>query len=108
MEFAGVTIPAGDAIMAPYTAVARDPDQHGPDADHFDVTRDQRTKHLAFGDGPHVCVGSHLARLETRIALRSLFRRHPDLELAAAAADLPPVPSLFSNSARALPVRLRR
>lgn len=108
VEFAGVTIPAGDAIMAPYTAVARDPRQHGPDADRFDTTRDQQTRHLAFGDGPHVCVGAHLARLETGLALRSLFRRHPDLELAVAADDLPPVPSLFTNSAAALPVRLAR
>jgi cytochrome P450 len=105
-EFAGVTIPAGDAIMAPYTAVARDPERHGPDAHLFDITRESKTKHLAFGDGPHVCVGPHLARLETRVALRSLFARHPRLELAVDAADLPPVESLFTNSVRSLPVRL--
>lgn len=106
VEFAGVPVPAGDAIMAPYTAVARDPQQHGPDADLFDITRDRKTKHLAFGDGPHVCIGAHLARLETRIALRSLFGRYPHLRLAVDPADLPPVQSLFTNSVRSLPVRM--
>ncbi|XVQ09982.1 cytochrome P450 family protein [Spirillospora sp. CA-255316] len=106
LEFAGVTIPAGDAIMAPYTAVARDPEQHGPDAHLFDISREPRTKHLAFGDGPHVCLGPHLARLETRIALKALFTRYPRLELAADPADLPPVASLFTNSVSSLPVRL--
>jgi cytochrome P450 len=82
------------------------PEQHGPTAHLFDTARDQRVKHLAFGDGPHVCPGSHLARLETRIALQALFRRYPRLELVADAADLPPVRSLFTNSADRLPVRL--
>ncbi|GAA3934185.1 cytochrome P450 [Actinomadura viridis] len=106
VEYAGVTIPAGDAIMAPYTAVARDPEQHGPDADLFDLAREPRAKHLAFGDGPHVCLGPHLARLETRIALQALFERYPRLEPAADPAALPPVASLFTNSVSTLPVRL--
>lgn len=106
LEFAGTTIPAGEAVMAPYTAVARDPEQHGPDAHLFDITRTPRTKHLAFGDGPHVCLGPHLARLETRIALERLFTRHPDLTLAADPATLRPVPSLFTNSVTTLPVNL--
>lgn len=106
LELGGVTIPAGEAIMAPYTAVNRDPAQHGPTAHLFDVARTPRAKHLAFGDGPHVCPGAHLARLEARLAVRSLVARHPGLRLAADPAELPPVPSLFTNSAAALPVHL--
>ena len=102
---AGVTIPAGDAILAPYSGVGRDPAQHGPDADEFDITS-YHERHLAFGDGPHLCLGASLARVEATIALRALFERFPGLALAAPPAALIPVPSLFSNSVRALPVRL--
>jgi cytochrome P450 len=38
-------------------------------------------RHVAFGRGPHVCIGAALARAELRIALSTLFRRLPDLEL---------------------------
>ncbi|MFV2173213.1 cytochrome P450 [Actinomadura sp. LOL_016] len=106
LDIGGVTVPAGEAIMAPYTAANRDPVQHGPTAHLFDVAREPRAKHLAFGDGPHVCLGAHLARLETRLAVQTLVARHPGLRLAADPATLPPVPSLFTNSASTLPVHL--
>jgi cytochrome P450 len=105
VTIAGVTIAKGDAILAAYSGVGRDPRQYGPDADRFDVTRAPQ-RHLSFGGGPHVCLGAHLARLEAGIALPALFARYPDLRLAADPATLPPVPSFFSNSAAVLPVQL--
>lgn len=105
IEIAGTTIPAGDAILAPYSAVGRDTAHHGPDAGGFDITRDPR-RHLAFGHGPHVCLGAALARLEANIALPALFARYPGLRLAVDDAELRPVGSMFSNSVRALPVHL--
>jgi cytochrome P450 len=108
ITIAGVTIPAGEAILAPYSGVGRDPHQHGEDADRFDVTRQQTEKHLAFGGGPHICLGAHLARLEGTLALRGLFTRYPHLALATDPANLDPVPSLFSNSATTLPVQLSK
>ncbi len=104
---AGVTIPKGDAILAPWSGVNRDPAQFGEDADRFDITRTSQ-KHLAFGGGPHVCIGPRLARLEAAIALPELFARYPDLRLAVDPAELTAVPSLFSNSVRSLPVYLGR
>jgi cytochrome P450 len=104
IEIAGVPIPRGEAILAPYSGVGRDPAAHA-DADSFDITRPP-SRHLAFGGGPHVCLGAHLARLEATVALPALFERFPRLSLAVPAAELPPVPSFFSNSAAALPVRL--
>ncbi|HEY3690511.1 MAG TPA: cytochrome P450 [Pseudonocardiaceae bacterium] len=101
-----VTIPVGEAILAPYSAVGRDPAHHGPHADEFDITRTKPAAHLAFGGGPHRCLGAHLARAETTAALRGLFTRYPDLTLAAPADQLVPVASLFSNTVAALPVRL--
>ncbi|MFI6290754.1 cytochrome P450 [Nonomuraea sp. NPDC050790] len=103
LTVAGVTIPAGEAVLAPYSAVGRDPGQHGEDAARFDITREQR-RHLAFGGGPHVCLGAALARMEAAVALPALFSRYPEMSLVA--AQIPPVPSLFSNSAATLPVRL--
>ncbi|WP_214316558.1 cytochrome P450 family protein [Nonomuraea sediminis] len=102
---AGVTIPAGEAILAPYSAAGRDGGRYGETADRFDITRSQE-RHLAFGGGPHVCLGASLARQEATIALSGLFTRYPDLSLAAPVSSLAPVPSLFSNSAAVLPVRL--
>ncbi|MEU6425500.1 cytochrome P450 [Microbispora sp. NPDC046973] len=101
----GVTIPKGDAILAPWSGVNRDPAKYGPDADKFDITRPNQ-KHLAFGGGPHMCVGPALARLEAAVALPALFARFPDLRLAVDSAELTAVPSIFSNSVTSLPVYL--
>lgn len=105
IEIAGVTIPRGEAVISPFSGVGRDPSQHGPAADEFDIRRPP-VRHLAFGSGPHVCLGAHLARLEATVALPALFDRYPELSLAVPAGELPPVPSFFSNSAAVLPVRL--
>jgi cytochrome P450 len=108
LEIGGVTIPAGEVILAAYSGVGRDPRQHGPDADRFDVTRTPDSRHLAFGGGAHVCPGAHLARLEAILALENLFTWYPHVTLVVDPAELPPVPSLFSNSVQELPVRLTR
>ncbi|MEV5544195.1 cytochrome P450 [Saccharopolyspora shandongensis] len=105
ITIAGVTIPRGEAILACYSGAGRDLARHGPAADRFDITR-ETTKHLAFGGGPHICLGAHLARLEATLALPALFHRYPELSLAVDAGELVPFPSLFSNSTQALPVRL--
>ena len=52
-------------------------DEEFPDAARVDFAR-ERNRHLAFGGGPHRCLGSHLARLELRVALEELHRRIPD------------------------------
>jgi cytochrome P450 len=105
LEIGGVLIRKGDAILASYGAAGRDPRQHGPTADRFDLTREQR-RHLAFGHGTHSCLGAALGRIEAEIALSSLFARFPELRLAA--DDWTPVPlsSFVSNSIEELPVLL--
>ncbi|MCZ0982864.1 cytochrome P450 [Streptomyces diastatochromogenes] len=105
ITLAGVTIPKGDAILAPWSGVNRDPGQYGQSADRFDITRPVK-RHLAFGTGPHVCIGPALARFEAMAALPPLFARYPQLRLAVDPADLQPVPSIFSNSVTGLPVHL--
>ncbi|MEV8636609.1 cytochrome P450 [Streptosporangium sp. NPDC051023] len=107
LDVDGVRIPAGDAILATYFAASRDPHQHGPLADRFDVDREP-AEHMAFGVGLHHCIGAPLARLEALIALPALFDRFPDLHLAAGTEQLQRLPSLVIHGWSELPVRLTR
>jgi cytochrome P450 len=84
VEFHGETIPAGSAVLCLVGAANRD-DRRFPDGDTFDMRRDDGTS-LAFGFGPHFCLGAALARLEGRVALEELLRRFPawDVDLDGA------------------------
>lgn len=101
----GVTIPQGEAIYAAYSAVGRDPRQHGPTADVFDITREARPN-LAFADGVHRCVGVLLAKEEALVALEALFTRYPELRLAARPDEIKPAQTFYTNSVESLPVHL--
>jgi cytochrome P450 len=101
----GITINQGDAILAGYAAAGRDPALHGDTADHFDLTRPNKD-HLAFGHGPHFCLGAPLARLEARVALPALFTAFPELALAVPGASLAPLESFIANGHTELPVSL--
>lgn len=74
----GVVIRKGDAITVAFAAAGRDPELHPQCPERFDPTRSSK-EHLAFGHGPHFCLGAHLARLEADVALSTLFSRLPDL-----------------------------
>ncbi|MFJ6934811.1 cytochrome P450 [Streptomyces sp. NPDC101132] len=103
----GTVIPRGTPVLAGYSAAGRDRSAHGPDADRFDVTRTTEARHLSLGHGPHYCLGAPLARMEAVTALRALFTRFPDLDLAVPEERLTRHASFVGNSVRALPVRLR-
>ncbi|MFC9340777.1 cytochrome P450 [Streptomyces sp. NPDC057020] len=103
VEIGGVTIPAGETVMLSLASANRDPDRF-PDPDRLDVHR-RDGGHLALGHGIHYCVGAPLARLETQIAVSTLLRRFPDLELAAPRDDLRWRPSMRARGLIALPVR---
>ena len=74
------TINEGDLVRISIAGANRDPLVF-PDPDQFDPTRANLRRHLAFAQGPHVCVGVHLARLEARAALGALVQRLPNLRL---------------------------
>ena len=71
---------AGDLVRLSITGANRDPAVF-PDPDASTCTGPTAGRHLAFAQGPHVCVGVHLARLEARTGLRSLLARLPGLRL---------------------------
>ena len=78
----GITLPRGTPIMPMLGCANRDPDAfEAPEA--FRIHRPHR-HHLAFGYGPHYCLGAHLAKLEAEVALRALFQRYPRLGLSEA------------------------
>jgi cytochrome P450 len=80
IDIGGVPIGAGEFVGVSVIAANRDPAVFA-DPDRFDPSRPNARRHLAFAQGPHVCLGVHLARLEARIGLGALTRRFPGLRL---------------------------
>jgi cytochrome P450 len=76
----GVEIPAGAKLLLYLGAANRDPTVF-PDADVFDVERENAKRHLSFGYGAHLCIGAPLERLELTVVLEELSRRLPHLRL---------------------------
>ncbi len=72
-ELAGVPIEAGADIALLIGAANRDERKY-TDPDRYDMFREQR-QHVGFGFGVHVCLGMHLARMESRVAINTLFDR---------------------------------
>jgi hypothetical protein len=83
MEFGGVHIPAGSVVYAALNSANRDEDVFGADSETMNVRRENAKKHIAFGTGPHTCMGNHLAKMEIVVMLEELTRRLPHLKLAA-------------------------
>ena len=79
IEVAGTAIPAGSVVLLSATSANRDPRKWGDTADDFDITRQDAKDQVAFGGGPHFCLGAALARLEGQIAIPRIVRRFPDL-----------------------------
>jgi cytochrome P450 len=77
--FAGTPLRQGDIVYPLLAAANRDPSRW-PQPDRFDVRREIKA-HMGFGYGPHLCLGAHLARLETRIALEYLLAHAPEYRL---------------------------
>jgi cytochrome P450 len=80
VTIAAVDLKAGDSVTLLIGAGNLD-DAEFDGADGVDFER-ERNRHLAFGAGPHRCLGSHLARLEVRVALEEWHRRIPHYDVA--------------------------
>lgn len=79
-ELGGVAIPAGAKVVVMFGSANRDESLFGCPND-FDIERPNAREHLAFGKGPHFCVGASLSRLEGNIALERLSDRIASVSL---------------------------
>ncbi|WP_208024594.1 cytochrome P450 [Amycolatopsis pithecellobii] len=107
-ELAGRTLPRGEGVMVVMAAANRDPQVY-EDPDRLDITRfagqAPPPRPLSFGGGVHYCLGSHLGKLEVRLAIDALLRRAPDL---APAGEPVWRDTVAIHGLDSLPVRLRR
>jgi cytochrome P450 len=78
-EVEGVALPAGAVVDVCIGSANRD-ERRWERSEQFDIFR-KRTPHLSFAAGEHTCMGLHLARMETRVALESLLTRLTDIKL---------------------------
>jgi len=93
-------IKAGDKVVMYFGAANRDPEQFA-DPDQLDLSRTPN-EHVAFGGGPHVCLGQHIARLEIDAILVEVLTRLQDLEIVGEPQWLA---SNFISGPRTMPVR---
>jgi cytochrome P450 family 142 subfamily A polypeptide 1 len=77
----------GEKVLMLYPSANRDEDVF-EDPDAFRI--DRKPHHLAFGIGPHFCLGANLARMELRVALEELLRRFPDMEYSRGGPEIRP------------------
>jgi cytochrome P450 len=101
-ELNGANIRAGDKVVMYFGAANRDAARF-EHPDTLDVSRPPES-HLAFGAGPHVCLGQHIARIEIDAMLREVLSRMSDFELAGEPEWLP---SNFISGPKAMPLRFR-
>jgi cytochrome P450 len=101
VEISGSPVPAGGMLSVVVGSANRD-ERHYDDPDRF-ILRRRNDDHLAFGFGAHFCAGSHLALLETRLALNALLDRLPNLRLDRRDEDVHVVGLAFRSPNR-LPV----
>lgn len=94
----GVEIPAGSTIMVNLGAANRD-SSRWLDPDRFDLTR-ERQGHVGFGYGAHLCIGQHLAKMETEVLVQTLLDELPGLRLDPDAAPPAIVGTLLRSPAR--------
>ena len=100
-ELLGTPLPKGAVVHICLGAANRDPERWA-DPDAFDISRSLKPT-FAFGGGPHVCLGQHVARAEMTIAINALLDRLPNLRLDPD-AEPPRFIGFYERGATAIPV----
>jgi cytochrome P450 len=97
----GVEVPA-QAVVIVNVGSANHDEKYWERSEEFNIHREQR-QHLAFAFGPHMCLGMHLARMETRVLFERIFTRLPNLRLDPA-VEAPHITGMTFRAPPALPV----
>ncbi|MFA7585731.1 MAG: cytochrome P450 [Novosphingobium sp.] len=103
----GTVIPAGAHVMLVY-ASGNDDETVFPDPRKFDPARPNLGRHVAFGGGPHRCIGLALARMEVKVMAQEVARRMADIRLAIPAADVRYMPTVATHTIESLPITFTR
>ncbi|MGB0906192.1 MAG: cytochrome P450 [Maricaulaceae bacterium] len=102
-ELGGQKIAKDEKVIFWYGAANRDPSVF-TDPDRFDILRPNADKHLAFGHGPHKCLGSRIANMQLRIAYEKILDRFPDIHWTG---EQTITPNNFVHAISSLKVKLR-
>lgn len=105
-ELGGMAIPAGATVQLRYAAANRDPAKF-PDPDKFDIDRANARTHLAFGKGPHMCVGNMLSRKEMFVAFDELLDRLDTFAIADE-GGITVLPNILLRGVTRLPITFSR
>lgn len=103
VDLGGKTLPAGAHLLLMY-ASANDQDDVFDCPRKFDMDRPNLGRHVAFGGGPHRCIGLSLARMEIRVAAREVIRRMTDIKLAIPLEEIRYLPTVATHSIEHLPI----
>ncbi len=106
VELRGTRIPRGEQVMVVLASANRD-ERKFSNPDKLDIQRTEN-RHLAFGHGIHYCLGASLARMEGKIAINTLLRRIPNIDLNIFPSELQWRPSLVARGVMSLPVKFNR
>ncbi|MGI5148042.1 cytochrome P450 [Plantactinospora sp. CA-294935] len=101
----GTEIPAGSRLLVLYQAANRDP-AAWEQCPHLKLDRPNASAHLAFGKGPHACIGSSLARLEGVVVVETLLDRVAGITLLTPRDEVPYLASFINHGPTSLPARL--
>ncbi|WP_019637875.1 cytochrome P450 family protein [Paenibacillus fonticola] len=104
LEFKGVSMKRGESVIISLSSANRDPEQFN-DPDLFDISR-EKSPHLAFGKGIHLCLGAPLARLEGEIAINTLLKQYPNIRLKADVSELEWRPGMIVRGVKEMPLYL--
>ena len=105
-ELGGMAIPAGSVVQLRYAAANRDPSKF-ENPDKFDIERANARAHLAFGKGPHMCVGNMLSRKEMLVAFDELLSRLKDFKVADE-SGIAILPNILLRGVTRLPITFEK
>jgi cytochrome P450 len=103
----GVEVPKGSFLWLAYASGNRDADEFS-EPDTFDIDRQQKVRHLTFGQGEHFCLGAPLARLEAKVGISALLRRLDDIALRDSPTSVPYRPSFVMHAPQQLHLTFTR
>jgi len=99
----GTTIPAHAHMLLVYGS-GNDDETVFPNPREFDITRPNLGRHVAFGGGPHRCIGLALARMEVKVAAREVVRQMKNIQLAIPESEIVYTPTVATRTIESLPI----